>query len=75
MKQIDKTFLSKYCNGNSISLDATILKTHILAKRNSMANEKGLGNCTKDESIDLWKGENFQRNQEDILFVGKITLY
>lgn len=38
---------------NSISLDATILKTHVLAKRNSMANEKGLGNHTKDETINL----------------------
>lgn len=59
---------------NSIGLDAAILKTHGLAKRNSMANEKGLRNHTKDESIDLSKGKNFQRNQEGILFAGKRTL-
>lgn len=46
---------------NLTSLDVMVLALYPYTRRNSTSNGKSLGNHTRDESIDLWKRQNFPK--------------
>lgn len=56
---------------NPTSLDVMVLALYPHTRRNSTSNGKSLGNHTRDESIDLWKGKNSQSNEEGTSFIEK----
>lgn len=56
---------------NPTSLDVMVLVLYPPTRRNSTSNRKSLETHTRDESINLWKGENFQSNEKCTSFIEK----